>query len=501
MICTALVETQVKRKSRRLGFPIFIPIILTFCFIAGCATPPKEPVHEDIGSGKEPLTEAPSTVEPSPEGPTPEERRQKEETEAITAIEGFMQNGEIDKAITTFEKTFLGDGDIGADTLLMYGLLLISGGDFDQAGEVLDRAAETDPDNTEVLYNLSLIEGAKGNTEKQRELLEKIIARIPDHVEAQTSLGHIYLADKKTKQAKEAFEAAMKYDDTFLPARMGYAGILLQDEEFDEAESELDRVIESNPNYTLAYVDRSRARLAQKNREGAIDDLTTAIELDPDDFWNYLDRGRIYLFLGKTRPAADDFSKAIELDSDNFYPYAYRAGIREQLGDAEGAISDYERIVSLRKDYYFAYSALGILYYMQEDWFDAAIAFGNAYVYEDDIFPYAVLAVISMFRDGKENEGREFINEVIERIPGNSIYNHLMRLFLDKKYEGHFLVKIEEIKDKQEKARALFYLASYYAMQNQYRLSQTYFLEVTARLSPGEIEYRLASWEIDDDFE
>ncbi len=486
---------------KKASFPLFL---LSVCAAAGavfsfsCATSYEKSVTEERPAEKTVEEAVEETAEEEKDaGPTPEEIRRLEEERTDRAVEEYIQNGETERALETFEQTYSPDTAEDPDVLLMYGLLLIAEGNFGKAGEVFKRAAELDPDNTKVLYNLSIIEGSQGNREKQQELLEKIIEETPGHVEAQTSLGDLYLEKKQWKAAKEAFQSAMKGDETFIPAKMGYAEVLRQEEAFAEAEEVLSRIIEMAPGYVLAYIDRSRNRVALQDRQGAVEDLSTAIDLDPDNFWNYLDRGRIRLRLGRLREALADFSRAVELDPDNFFPYAYRGGIYDQLEEYDKALADFERVAELREDYYFAYSSLGKLYYMKEKWIDAALAFGKAFTYEDDMQPYAMFSAACMYRGGMEEEGKAYLQEVMPSIPRESIYYHLMRLYLDDKYETYFLTKIEAMQDRQLKGEALFFLALFYDLRGRQRLSATYFLEVTDLTGPESITHQLALWEFE----
>lgn len=470
---------------------IGILLLLSLLFF-GCAAGPEEKVPEENSREEIEPEEEKGAAE---KGPSPEELRLRKEKEADAAIEEYIKRGETEKALKVFEDVYDIDDISGPDDLRMYGLLLISNGEFEKAGDAFEKALAESPGDTEILYNLSLIEGAMGNTEKQRELLEKIISEDPEHVEAQTSLGSIYLQKKEPKEAKAAFQKAMKSDESFIPARMGYASLLLKEKQYGEAEKELSTIIELDPNNALAYVDRSKARLALKKREAAVEDLSKAVELEPENFWNYLDRGRIRLRIGETTKALEDFTKAIELNPDNFFPYAYRAGIYEKLGRTDDALRDFETVISLREDYYFAYSSLGSLYYMKEKWLDAGIYFAKAYMYEEDVTTYAMLSALCLFRGDNDKEAKDYLHEVIQSVPKENIFYHLMRLYLDKSYELNFLSKIDDVKDKQEQGMALFFLAAYYDMQGQKRLSQTYYLEVIDKLPPESIEYRLASWE------
>ncbi len=437
---------------------------------------------------------APRTTEMKPE---PEaEAETAGEMKRLEEIEKLIQAGATGKAVELYEKHFSANSGTAED-LLVYGMLLFNAGRIDDAGEALDKADRLEPGNREILYNLALVEGARGDSEAQREVLKRIINDYPDDADVHTSLGNLYLAENKRKEAEESFLAALEADEDHVEARMGLGDVFFEREKYEEALEEYDRVIAGSPDYASAYSQRGRARMADKDFGGALSDLARAIELDPDYFWNYLDRGRMLLRQGETDKALEDFSRAIELNNSIFFPFAYRGAIYERRGMVEKAVSDYERTVELKPDYYFAHSALGALYFGKHEWAKAAGAFKTAAPFVKEDYALPLLAGVAMIRGGDADKAADYLTESMKKVSRDSIFYHLYRLFIEPGYENSIIYRIEQLEDEEIKYRALFYVGQHYIIEGRYHPAELYLLEAKDRLPEEAVEAGLAAGELE----
>lgn len=437
----------------------------------------------------------------APEARTPEaEKEVREKTDGeiqtLDEIEKLIKAGETGKALELYEKYFT-SFSATPDDLQVYGMLLFNAGRVEDAREALKKADRLDPGSREILYNLALIEGARGDTEAQRKVLERIIDTYPDDAGARASLGSIYLAGNKRSRAKEAFQAALEIDKDNIEARMGLGDVLFETQKYDEAAKQYGRVIELSPDYAPAYSQRGRALMAEKDTEGALSDLTRAVALEPDNFWNYLDRGRMLLRQGESDEAVEDFSRAIELDDSIFFPFAYRGGIYEQRGMVEKAIADYERAVELKPDYYFAHYSLGGLCFGRHEWAKAARAYLSAAPFMKEDYAVPLLAGVAMIRGGEREKAVGYLTGSMEKVSRDSIFYHLYRLFIEPRYENTIIYKIEQLDDRELKYRALFYVGQHYIIEGRDRPGELYLLEARDRLPPEAPEAGLAARELE----
>jgi tetratricopeptide (TPR) repeat protein len=234
--------------------------------------------------------------------------------------------------------------------------------------------------------------------------------------------------------------------------------------------------VEADPGNALLYSDRARARAALRDRDGAVQDLGTAIELEPEFYWNYIDRGRHLLQMHRLQEAEADFSRAIQIDPEIFLPYVYRAGIYDRLDRQGEAMADYRRAVDLNPEYFFAYAPLGVLCYLEENWDSAAEAFRRAYFYEPDNPSYALLAALSWMHLGDDQRARTYLGQQIGGFPEDAWPTLIARYFLNPALEGRTVDAAGRMKNKLERARTLFFIASRLLLEQRTETALRYLL-------------------------
>ena len=420
-----------------------------------------------------------------------------EEDTIYTTISAAVALGDIEAAIDAFEQAYSKDPH-DPNTTVLYSNLLMAAGKLEEAREVLLSVINDLPENTDALYNLSLIEGIQGYEDKQVALLTAILQVNPEDPRALASMGEIFLKNKNTQQAKEAFERSLAGDGKNTVALMGYGNTLLREDAAAEAADVFSRVIEKDPSYLFAFVDRSRAKADLGDTAGAHDDLSAAIALDPEYYWNYIDRGKLRLLgLKDNLSALEDFNRAIELDPDYFYAYIYRGGIKDRQGNTTEAIGDFLKVIRQKPDYYYVYSPLAILLCIEERWNEARVYLEKAYAYEKAEHAYALLTALSYKSEDNEQAAEKYLKTAINSIPRDSLYYQVARLYMDPSYDVYATGEISKAEDRLMQTRMLYYLAYHYLLMGRTVLAQKYFLEVEDRDFPNILERRLASIKLD----
>jgi tetratricopeptide (TPR) repeat protein len=226
----------------------------------------------------------------------------------------------------------------------------------------------------------------------------------------------------------------------------------------------------------------------------ALEDLDDAIKLEPDNYWINVDRGLVMMDLNRKQDALLDFSNAISIDPGIFIAYVYSAGIKDELGDYDGALRDYSVLSKLRPDYYFAFEALGMLHMKNKQWAQARDAFLDAYRQVPREYTYALLAAVNWMRAGRQTDPRQFLAQVLRTAPRDTPEFHMLRLFHDLSGDSDVAVRIENEQNIYNKARMLFYLASYYDIRGNTNLANRYYLMVQELDAVGTLEWRLNEW-------
>ena len=411
------------------------------------------------------------------------------------SISFYISVGDPEKALSEYEQASVKEQE-SEETRLLYSRLLLLAGRLEEAQAELAKLVAADPQNTDAFFNLSLIEGIRGNRAAQKEFLQKIINIDREHAQAaaHASLGELSLIEEDYPKAREYFEGALKVDPQNTVSLMGLGNISLREEKNEEALQLFDRILLNEPDFSFAYLDRSKARRALGDTSGALSDITEAINLDKEYYWNYIDRGRLLIELRRKGDALADFNKAVEIDPDYFIAYVYRAGLNYEAAKIKAAIKDYEKVIEKKLDYHFAYSHLGILYFVTENWKLSAEMFQNAYEYDNFEYSYILLKALALKQGAMEKEARKYLEEMMKQLPGESWYYTIARYLAGAASEFAAVDAANKEKEKIIKGQMLFYLGSQFLREGKTTTGLKYLIE--ARDIEGEdiLERKIAHW-------
>src|SRR4030067_570658 len=101
-----------------------------------------------------------------------------------------------------------------ASARMQMGVTYLEQRNLPSAMRELTRAAELDPDNSEIAMTLGLAYQARGDIEKSEEYLMRAIRMDPDNAAAHTNLGNILSLQGKGDEAIQEWERAI-YNDQY----------------------------------------------------------------------------------------------------------------------------------------------------------------------------------------------------------------------------------------------------------------------------------------------
>jgi len=409
------------------------------------------------------------------------------------SISFYISVGDPEKALSEYEQASVKEPE-SEETRLLYSRLLLLAGRLGEAQAELDKLVAADLKNTDALFNLSLIEGIRGNLPAQKELLQKIIGIDREHIQAHASLGELSLIEEDYQNAREYFEGALEVDPQNTVSLMGLGNISLREEKNGEAIQLFDRILINDPDFSFAYLDRSKARRALGDTSGALADITEAINLDGEYYWNYIDRGRLLIELRRKGDALADFNKAVEIDPDYFIAYVYRAGLNYEADKINAAVKDYEKVIEKKPDYHFAYSHLGLLYFVTDNWKLSAEMFQNAYEYDNLEYSYILLKALALKQGAMEKEARKYLEEMMKQLQGESWYYTIARYLAGAASEFAAVNAANKEKDKIIKGQILFYLGSQFLREGKTTAGLKYLIEARDIEGQDILERKIAHW-------
>jgi len=434
-----------------------------------------------------------ATVRLKPEHePAPPESR----AAALESVQARLEAGDAAGAIAEFERVF-GEQPPASDDAALYASLLREAARPQRSRRVLEEVLAREPRNTDALYALALLERGDHAEAKERELLERILAIDAEHADAAAAIGDARRLEGDREAARMLFERALRRDPAHPLALLGVGRLAFDAGDFRDAERAFTAAAEAHPELSTAWFERYRARRRLGDDQGALADLDRGLQLEPEFTWGLIDRGRLLLFLGRSEDALADFERAASLDSSNFVAFAHVAAIHYQTRRWAAARLAFATVVKLNPDYTAAYPTLGELAWRLGDYSEAAQWFGRAHERRPQEPAYALLAALSLKRQGEQTRAAATLRELLPGIAKESWCYVTAEFLIRPDWDLPLFERLRSEKNEIVKKRMLFYVGVQYLDMGRRPAGMTYLLEAASLELDDLPEKQLAEWEVE----
>ncbi|MDR2662807.1 MAG: tetratricopeptide repeat protein [Treponema sp.] len=437
-------------------------------------------------------------------GPKPAEKpaRQKpgktDTASLLLRISELQAKGDYEGALALFDAIDPREGE-KKEIRLLKASACLSAGRIGEGSSIAKEILAGEPEDVPALLVLSAAEEASGRTKEQRALLERILKLENANVPALVSMGNLLVRTNSTRLAGPYYDRALAAEPDNGEALLGRAWVYRNNRDPKSAEALLNKAVTLYPQWAMPLHERGRLYKSAGFPREALADLDKARALEPDNYFIACDRGSALSELNRKTEALAEFERALKINPEYFLAYVYTAGIKDELGDYNGAERDYEKLTLLNPDYYFAFEGLGMHLMRRGDWLAAKDAFVEAYKRaKTDEGTYALLAAVNWMRGGKLQDPKLLLEEVLRKVPRDSLEYWMLRLYHDLVGDGDIVIRIDKEKNGITKARMLYYLANYYDIRGNKRLADRYFLQVRELNVKGIPEWRLNEWALEE---
>jgi predicted TPR repeat methyltransferase len=201
-----------------------------------------------------------------------------------------------------------------------------------KARKIYNKILKANPQHTDALHMLGLLEHQSGDNDTAIKLLTRAKEQGPASAELLTNLGSALQARRIFNEAIKAFQQAIELNPGFVLAYNNLGNALRAVGNHDAAASAFQSAIKISPNYALAHYNLGDLLHAQKRYDEAIALMKRVLALEPEfaDASNSL--AVLYMEKGDTEEAINMFRRMLELDKDN-------ASARHLLAALEGQAS------------------------------------------------------------------------------------------------------------------------------------------------------------------
>jgi type IV pilus assembly protein PilF len=201
------------------------------------------------------------------------------------------------------------------------GKSFLAQGDFTAGLNELLKAAELDPENPEIQYNLAL--GYRFMDVHSEAIIhfKKAIELRENFSEAYNDLGYTYLILSKWDLAITCFEKALGNTlyatPHFAQNNMGYA--YYKKGEYNKAVESYLKAIKYQPSFSRAFHNLGITYEAMNEWDKAVGAYKESIRYAPKDPRSHFYLGKLYLKRNKPSLAIEKFEESIRLDKNNIY--------------------------------------------------------------------------------------------------------------------------------------------------------------------------------------
>jgi len=198
------------------------------------------------------------------------------------------------------------------------------------------------PDDTALLYSLSLALKASGDADEAEKICRKAIRIEPDTAWLHANLGML-LADRGDMQAAvTSMTRALELNSGEASTLCGLGSISFELGRREEAIAQLKTATELAPDLAIAHNNLGYALLRSQRLEEAVSPLKVAIRKNPSYVPSRNNLGMTYLRLERHAEAMAEFLEAIRLEPTNSYAFNQLLQIleNEKVGDLGKPLED-----------------------------------------------------------------------------------------------------------------------------------------------------------------
>ncbi len=233
----------------------------------------------------------------------------------------------------------------GAEGHLCLGMTLNTTGQYEKAVEQFQQAAQLEPANDQVYYNMAHAYEHLNQLEKAEETYKQLINVRQQDSFGYSSLGAFYFGQAQYQKAQAMFEKAIAITPDSYLNYSNLGAVLLYVGRYEDAVAACEKSIAIRPSYD-AYTNAAVALFYLRRFRDAIQETSLAIKLNESDYSIWEVQGDSYYYSDNQKAAINAYKKALSLAEQQLKLNARDSGIlasvayyHAMLGDKKDAIS------------------------------------------------------------------------------------------------------------------------------------------------------------------
>ncbi|MGO9022481.1 MAG: tetratricopeptide repeat protein [Syntrophobacteraceae bacterium] len=262
--------------------------------------------------------------------------------------------------------------------LLTKASIIADKGDKSAAVEICGEVLKQDQGNADahLLFGRLLLDG--GNYEEAEIHLQQAASARPEDAQATILLARSQFFNKKDSLAADTVNNAIRANPANNDLRLEYIRILLAKGDQDQAIKVLDQGLETQPENLVLLRTRGKVLASQSQFAKAEQDFHQMVKLAPDSAAGYIELGQLMLAQSKSDKAVDWLKRALSAQNgwENAIPVLVAAYVEK--GDYKNGMALVESEAAKRQASPLAFYSIGKIHAQHQNLTEAEKAFAKA---------------------------------------------------------------------------------------------------------------------------
>lgn len=270
--------------------------------------------------------------------------------QALRQAWGLHQQGQLAQAETLYRDVLKMQPD-NSDALHFLGVLESQRGRREAGLALVDRAVAVNPRNIAAFYNRGGILRDMARLEDALRSYDRAIALKPDHFGALNNRGAVLHDLKRYGEAVASYDRAIavKPDDADVYCNRG--NTLIELGRFEDALQGFERARALMPGSAAAHFGRGNALAGLNRLSDALEGYDRALSITPSNASILNNRGNVLARMSRHDEAVESFNRAIVADPRYAEAYKTRGDVLVHLKRPAEALASYDQALGARPDY------------------------------------------------------------------------------------------------------------------------------------------------------
>jgi tetratricopeptide (TPR) repeat protein len=184
-------------------------------------------------------------------------------------------------------------------------------GNVQKAAGFYAEIVQVQPDHTDSLFMLGIINAQTGNLNAAAEFFQKLIAVHPAHTGAYYNLGNVYRDQGQFNEAFKCYQKTIQLNPGYAEAYINIGIIFRMQGRFDEETACYQKAIQLNPQSAEAFYNLGHAFFQKEQFDKALACYEKVALLDPQSAHAYMNLGLVLRIKGRSEEASACYRKAV----------------------------------------------------------------------------------------------------------------------------------------------------------------------------------------------